>query len=1118
MVYDFKHFLILVIFMFVAIVIGLIPGAPSPQCAQNPRQSVLQYVHDVWTTDQGLPQNTVFSMIQSRQGYIWFGTFEGLVRFDGLKFTVFDHSNTPAIKDNWITALYEDDEGRLWIGTGSDRFYTGGGSNVGSLIMLKDDQFTSYELNDGLQNSFVNAISQCSDGNIWVGTRNGLYRFNPDMPGSPRFESFTIKDGLSDNFVTAIYQDRSGTLWVGTLGGLNEGEMSQKEKIIFRIHSDDEIKGKRIYALLQDHRGDVWVGSDDGLVQLSHHDRETHHAEFKMYGTKNGLSHKVVTSLTQDTYRNLWIGTYGGGVNHLNLQSSNEHLSTYGMNEGLSQNVVLCLLEDKEANLWVGTRTGGLNRLREGKMITYTKQNGLHGDGINTIFEDSHGVLWFGNYDGGGLNRFFQGQFTVLTTENGLAENNIRSIFEDKEGALWIGTVASGVSYFKNGQFRTYTTKDGLGGNSVASICEDSKGRIWVGTNGGLNLFKNGRFLSYTTKEGLCSDLIRVLYADRKGRLWIGTHGGLSLLEDGEFHCFTKNEGLSANFVRCIYEDSDGILWIGTQGGGLNRVNTDSAFGHDPRSIYRVLINSYSVQDGLFDNSVFSILDDDHGNFWMSCNKGIYRVSKQQLTDYRKALIPRLQCTAYGTSDGMKNQECNGQSPSAWKTRNGNLWFPTVKGAVMVDPDNIRLNKIPPPVIIEKVIVDGEILRSAEGVVIPAGKNNVEFHFTGLSFSAPEKVQFKYKLEGFDEDWISAESRRVAYYTKISDGELTFKVMACNQDGFWNETGAILHVTVLPPFWKTWWFQTLTALSLFGIFFMTYRIRIRSIEFEKNKLQQLVGQQTEELRQRTRQLEDTLKELRGTQAQLIQSEKMTSLGQMVAGIAHEINNPLTFVHGNLQFVEQALKKIKAEDHEKHTPVDLQEITEALQGSVKGSLRIKKIIEKLKSFSKHEQSTIKETLINKDLEVIIDLFLDQEENIAVEANFDPRLNETKIYCYVAELNQCFYNLLVNSVQAIREAEKSGILISGSGKIRIGTFLNDQQLMIRIQDNGIGISPDAMDKIFEPFFTTRSIGQGEGLGLSEVYGTVKKHGGNVEAKSEVGKGAEFIITLPKAMNNE
>ncbi len=1076
------------------IVVGL--TSQSPSHAQDSERSISQYVHDVWTAEQGLPQNTVFSIVQSREGYIWFGTFEGLVRFDGLRFTIFDHSNTPEMTDNWITALYEDRDGRLWIGGGSDRAYTPNSSNVGMLLMLQNGKFTSYGIRDGLSNSFINAITEDKDGHLWIGTRNGLLLFNPSLSATPKFTAYFAKDGLPHNYVSSLCPDRTGSLWIGTLGGISEVEMSVDGKINFRSSYFSGPTAIQIHALMQDDSGSLWVGSNKGLFRISRDTRTV------SYTVKNGLSHNVVTSLMKDVSGSVWIGTYGGGINRLNPKDPRETFSVYGMKEGLSENIIHCIFEDREGGIWIGTRTGGLNRLRIGKMITYNKKSGMSGDEVNTLIEDSKGILWFGNYNEGGLNRLDNGQFSVLTVTNGMADNNIRSLCESSDGGLWIGTITSGLNYYKNGKFKTYTTKDGLGSNSIASIFED-EGRTWIGTNNGLNLIENGRFSLFKTKDGLCSDLIRILYKDRNGRLWIGTNAGLSLLHHGKLYCFNTTNGLSANLIRSIYEDQDGAIWIGTQGGGLNRIRPDSAFASDPSSLRKEQITSYTVRDGLFDNSVFSILDDDLGYFWMSCNKGIYRVSKQQLKDYDERKIAGLQCTVYGTADGMVNQECNSL---AWKARNGWLWFPTVKGAVAVDPKNIKINTIPPPVVIEKIVIDGEMFKPSDNIVIPAGKNNVEFHFTGLSFSATEKVQFKYRLEGFDDDWISAQTRRVAYYTKITDGSHIFHVTACNQDGVWNEIGTSVKVSVLPPFWKARWFQTLLVLTLIGSAFMIYTIRIRSIELEKIKLQKLVNQRTQELQNQTHRLEGALKQLSGAQVQLVQSEKMASLGQMVAGIAHEINNPLSFIYGNLQFMEHAFKKFEAKE------ASMSDVLDALNGSLNGSTRIKQIVEKLKSFSNTDQAVIKETLINKDLEAILDLFVMHEEHLVIETKFDKQLDTVKTCHNVANINRCFYNVLRNSIQAIREAESTGKLEVGGGKIVITTALVDRHWSVSILDNGIGIAPEIIDKIFDPFFTTRTVGRGEGLGLSEVYGIIKTHGGRIDADSKPGKGTEISMTVP------
>jgi signal transduction histidine kinase len=355
----------------------------------------------------------------------------------------------------------------------------------------------------------------------------------------------------------------------------------------------------------------------------------------------------------------------------------------------------------------------------------------------------------------------------------------------------------------------------------VAAVYEDRGGEIWVGTGsdselGGLYRFKDGVFTPYRAAEGLALTDVRFITEDRQGALWLGGVSGMSRFKDGVFTNYTTEQGLSNNYVRDIYEDADGTLWVGTYGGGLNRFK-DGRFTH------------ITTREGLFDNIVSRILEDENGNFWMSCNRGIYRASRKELNDLAEGRVKAINSVSYGVADGMKSNETNGGGqPAGWKDLEGKLWFPTVKGVVRIDPDNF--NRLPPPVVIEQVLVDKTAADSHQSIRLRPGQSDLEIHYTGLSLTAPEKVRFRYRLEGYDRDWVDARERRVAYYTNISPGTYAFRVMAANNDGVWSTQDATIQVVVVPPFWRTWWFISLSVFAIAAIAFLLYRRRIGQLE------------------------------------------------------------------------------------------------------------------------------------------------------------------------------------------------------------------------------------------------------------------------------------------------
>ena len=466
--------------------------------------------------------------------------------------------------------------------------------------------------------------------------------------------------------------------------------------------------------------------------------------------------------------------------------------------------------------MWIGTESGGVNLLKDTKFTTYTVKNGLSNDLVKSIYEDHQGNTWIGT-DGGGLNLLRNGKLNVYTTRDGLSSNVVLSLFSDNTGNLWIGT-PDGLNRFNQGKFAVYTSADGLANNDVRSIYLDRSGNLWIGTRGGLTRMKNGVFKTFTEVDGLPNDLITTLYEDTRGNLWIGTFGGLGKLTNEEFTSFTTRDGLSSDVVISLHEDSDGTLWIGTNGGGLNRMK-DGKF------------TAYTTSNGLLDDVVYRILEDGQNNLWLSCRKGIFHISKKELDEFAKGMIASIAPVAYGTADGMMTRECSGGGdPAGWKGSNGTLWFPTIKGVATIDPERMKTNSHAPPVVVEQIVIDDKSFAPSERLELPAGTTRLDLYYTAPSFVAPEKVRFKYKLEGFDNDWIDSGTRRIAYYTNLRPGTYTFRVIASNNDGVWNQTGAAFGFYLKPYFYQTYWFYAICLVALIMLAWLLFRLRVRGMQ------------------------------------------------------------------------------------------------------------------------------------------------------------------------------------------------------------------------------------------------------------------------------------------------
>ena len=762
--------------------------------ALDPTKAITQYVHDVWTNKNGLPQSSILCMTQTRDGYLWLGTFEGLARFDGVRFTVFDKSNTKALPSRWITTLAEDQEGSLWIGTDGS-----------GLIRYKDREFTNLTEQYKLALGDINKILPDQDGSLWIGSAQGLHQFK-----SGKLTTWTTQEGLSHNQVLTLHKDKSGQLWVGTYAGVDRFANGR----FTHFSARDGLAPGRVRAICEDHNGALWFGtrgsedlSKGGLTSFKE-------GKFKSYALQGESLFGAVASILEDSDGSLWIGTYYRGL----YRFRNGRFDAYSNKDSLTDDDVPSLYEDHEGSLWVGSYIG-LNRLRDASFIVYDKTNGLPHNIVGSIYEDRQGAIWIASgYNG--LTRFQNGVFTNFTTKDGLASNEILAIREDHSGQLWVGT-RSGLKRYQNGRFVNHPAIATLKNKSVHALEFTPSGDLWIGTSGGLFLLQQNKLIPFLSSKELGADLADVLYLDREQNLWIGTDRTVLKLHNRELQNITPEIGTPIN-ADAFYEDGEGFIWIGM---------SDALYRYKNGKLA-----ACRAQDGLFEDAAFCILEDSQGNFWTSGNKAIYRIVRQDLMDFADGKIQSLKYVTYGIADGLKNSETAG---GAWKTRDGKLWFPTIAGAAVIDPAKLRRNELPPPVIIEQAIADSTRFSLAQSQSLAAGTQNLEFQYAGLSLVAAEKNQYKYQLVGYDKAWIDAGNRRTAYYTNLPPGNYTFRVIAANNDGVWNATGAAYSFSLKPYFWQTWWFYGLCiggfVLAGFGLNNLRTK-RVMAHEREKSQL------------------------------------------------------------------------------------------------------------------------------------------------------------------------------------------------------------------------------------------------------------------------------------------
>ena len=775
---------------------------------------------DAWGTEEGLPQSSVTSIVQTPEGYLWLATFGGLARFDGVRFTVFDSSNVPGLPGNRFIRMSVDRAGALWLVTEQH-----------DLARLQQGSCRTFTAADGLPPGGVEWVKPDAIGGLWLaGLRGGLRSWEQG-----RFVTVPAPPEFADRPPESMVGNGEGGAWFKFQGHLFLFQNGQFAPLPGPAGQPEAL----VNAVCASRDGGLWAVTPAGLRKLVHGKwlPETWPcADFK----------SAITDVREDLAGNLWVATYQNGLFRFHSPGGGQHFTVASGLTTLSLRSLLC---DREGNVWVGTDGGGLLRVKPRLWKMITRREGLGIDAVHSVCQDRPGRIWFG----GGTSKPYwlnQGAVSVaIPAPQSDPISGVWSILTTRAGVIWIGTYRGQAFRYQDGTLTAYGPAEGLLAGSVRALFEDRQGTLWVGGFDGLSRIDGGQVTHYSRTNGLSSERVWALAEDSQGSLYIGTAGGgLNRFQNGRFTAYTRAQGLPDDGIDALYVDAQDVLWIGTHGGGLSRFEAGHCF-------------NFRVKGGLPARTVGPLLEDDDGRLWMASNLGIVRIARRELNEFAAGHCRSLNYVAFDRSDGLATVEVGGVQPACLKARDGKLWFGTAKGAAFVDPKQLRINPLPPPVILDEVRIDDEVVavqrteepnpasqlgarpgtsaqdtppiadRGAQITVLPH-QRRVEFRFTGLSFTAPSKVRFRYQMEGFDPDWVDGGTTRSASYTRLPPGTYQFRVTAGNNDGVWNGASAALGVVVAPAFHQTWWFRALVPAAVAALisgFYLYHLARLRQL-------------------------------------------------------------------------------------------------------------------------------------------------------------------------------------------------------------------------------------------------------------------------------------------------
>ncbi len=990
----------------------LLPWLVAAGCVWADRVQGSQSL-DLWRGEGPWYENTVAALVQTSDGYLWLGTYHGLVRFDGVRFTVFDSSNTPELPNSRITSLFEAGDGTLWIG-----------HETGELTRLRQRRFEAVVLTGDWPGGAIAAMATDAEGDLWVLNDEGvLFRVRDGL----RLE---CPGGAGPNRGAVLARQQNGTLWVAANGEV--GKVKGKSLHTFQFPS---VGGTESYQRVAGgRRGALWLVTNAGRIRKW--------TAVKGWEEDAGIlpaGAGLASALVEMRDGRLVVGTLKNGLYIFAPGEAPQHLNRQN---GLSHNWVRCLCEDHEGNIWIGTG-GGMDTLRPRKVSMLSPPDGLQGCAALSFDVEKDGTFWVGT-EGAGLYRYQLGSWTHYGEAEGLGNSYIWSVLQRRNGDLWVGTWGAGL-FVRQGDRFEIPPETGQLAEPVVALCESRDGDLWVGTTTGLRRYHGGRLVWSVDRSRLMFPDVRAITEAPDGTVWFGmSGGGLGALRDGDLTVYRKADGLPSNFVQALLAEPDGTLWIGTSDAGLGRWRA-GRFSRIGRA------------EGLPAAALCHLVDDGTGHLWISSNRGIFLLNKIELNRCADGELETVRCISYGKAEGLATLVCSGGfNPGARQTEDGRLWFPTAKGLAAIDPTNVMINPVPPPVVIEALVVEGRGVELAGGggeLRIPAGRQRFEVRYTALSFMAPEKVRFRYRLEGLEAGWTEAGSQRSAQYSYLPPGSYRFQVIACNNDDIWNEGGAVLAFTVLPQVWQTWWFRAGSlVIGATGVGAGVLALGRRRV---RRKLQQLERQRALE-RERARIARDIHDDLGASLTRitlLSQSARAELEGQPQA--AADVDQ----IYSTARELTRAMDEIVWAVNPKHDTLD-------------------SVVTYLGRFA---QSFLSSAGLRCRLDVPLNL---------------PPWTIT---------SESRHNLYLT----LKEALNNVIKHASATEVRICLELRPEGFTLAIIDNGCGFDSAGLTPATNPAEPLRNA---SGNGLANMQKRMEEIGGRCEWQTAKGEGTRVILTLP------